>query len=71
MNKTSNKKARMRIGWNTFAALAGLTIIEFVISVYLKPSTPYLIATSLIKAWLIISYFMHVNQIWQREEEHE
>ena len=71
MNKTSNKKARMRVGWVTFAALAVLTIVEFVVSVYLKPSTPYLIVTSLIKAWLIISYFMHVNQIWQREKDHK
>lgn len=71
MNKTSSEKARMRVGWITFTALAVLTIVEFVISVYLTPSTPYLIATSLIKAWLIISYFMHVNQIWQSEDDHE
>lgn len=71
MNKESPKKTRMRIGWSTFAVLAVLTIAEFAISVYLTPSTPYLIATSLIKAWLIISYFMHVNQIWRREDDHE
>lgn len=71
MNKTSNKKARMRIGWVTFAALAALTIVEFAISVYLTPSTPYMIATSLIKAWLIISYFMHLTQIWRREDDYK
>lgn len=71
MNQTSNKKARMRVGWITFTALTVLTIVEFVISMYLKPSTPYLIATSLIKAWLIVSYFMHVTQIWQREDDHK
>jgi len=71
MNKTSEKKARMRVGWNIIITLAVLTIVEFVISVYLKPSTPYLIVTALVKAWLIVSYFMHITQVWRREVDHK
>ena len=69
MNKPSDKKVRMRIGWITFIALGVLTIVEYFISLYIRPSTPYLIVTAVIKAWLIISYFMHIAQVWRRDKD--
>ncbi|MDK1080742.1 MAG: cytochrome C oxidase subunit IV family protein [Anaerolineae bacterium] len=69
MNKPSDKKVRMRIGWITFIALGVLTIVEYFISLYIRPSTPYLIVTAVIKGWLIISYFMHIAQVWRRDKD--
>jgi len=62
------KKAARRLGFMVFAGLMLLTLFEFVVSVYLN-SVVGLFITMLIKAALIIYYFMHVYRLW-REESH-
>ncbi len=63
------KKAGYRQGLYVFLALVVLTAIEIVIAVYLdKPAVP-LIIVSLVKAGLIVQYFMHIYRLW-REESH-
>lgn len=54
---------RFQIGWWVFVGLAILTVIEFVLGAYVERALTYLIFTALIKAGLIIYYFMHISQI--------
>ena len=69
MEQSENaKKVARRIGIYVFVALMVLTLIEFVVSVYLN-STVGLFITMLLKAALIVYYFMHVYRLW-REESH-
>ena len=64
-----DKKADYRQGFFVFLALAVLTGIEIAIAIYLdNPAVP-LIIISLIKAGLIVQYFMHIYRLW-REESH-
>lgn len=64
-----DKKADYRQGFFVFLALAVLTGIEMAIAIYLdNPAVP-LIIISLIKAGLIVQYFMHIYRLW-REESH-
>jgi hypothetical protein len=64
-----DKKADYRQGFFVFLALAVLTGIEMAIALYLdNPAVP-LIIISLIKAGLIVQYFMHIYRLW-REESH-
>lgn len=58
--------ARVRVGWWVFAGLAALTGFEFVISASVPSAFPYLAVTALVKAGLIVVYFMHVTQLWKR-----
>jgi heme/copper-type cytochrome/quinol oxidase subunit 4 len=48
--------------------LAVLTVIEFVISQAMTNGGVFLILIALIKAVVIIYYFMHVYRLWQAEE---
>lgn len=61
--------ARVRVGWWVFAGLAVLTGIEFFISASVPSAFPYLVVTALVKAALIVVYFMHVAQLWNRGGE--
>lgn len=51
-----------------FLALAALTALEFFVSVQWG-SAVALILIALVKAGLIVQFFMHVYRLW-REEEH-
>ena len=66
---TDKKKADFRQGIYVFLALAVLTGIELVVAIYLdNPAVP-LIIISLVKAGIIVQYFMHIYKLW-REESH-
>jgi len=68
MNEVTTKKASLqRRGLVVFIILAVLTILEFLASTAM--SSPNLILTliALGKAYLIISYFMHLAQLWREE----
>jgi len=63
------KKADYRRNFYVFIVLALLTLFEFIIAINLEnPAVPLLII-GLIKAGLIVQYFMHIYRLW-REEEH-
>ena len=63
------RKAEYRRNVYVFIVLALLTLGEFFIAINLEnPAVPLMIV-ALIKAGLIIYYFMHVYRLW-REEEH-
>lgn len=61
------KKAAQRIGVVVFAVLMILTLVEF--GVANLNSVVGLFIIMLIKAALIVYYFMHVYRLW-REESH-
>ncbi|MGD2100937.1 MAG: cytochrome C oxidase subunit IV family protein [Acidimicrobiia bacterium] len=63
MSGTDPAKA-LRIGRNVFVGLAVATAVEFVIAISTVPGALVLILiVALIKAWLIVVYFMHVGQL--------
>jgi len=64
------KKAEYRQNFFIFLVLVVLTLIEFIIAINLdKPAVPLLII-ALVKAGLIVQFFMHIHRLW-RQEEHE
>ncbi len=70
MKEATDKVSRLRLGRIVFIALAVLTILEFLVGAFVHPATPYLIATAIIKAWLIVHYFMRVSQLWRKDDKH-
>lgn len=62
------KAAAYRLGLITLAILAVLTIVEFIIAIYLN-SLVLLFIVALVKAAVIIQNFMHIARLW-REESH-
>ncbi len=65
----NRKKADYRRNFYVFIALAVLTLVEFIIGINLaNPAVPLLII-ALIKAGLIVQFFMHIYRLW-REEKH-
>jgi len=67
VNKT--KKAAYRQGIYVFLVLAVLTVAEFFVSQATNGAAVPLLLIALVKAALIVYYFMHVYRLW-REEEH-
>lgn len=67
-NQISSQKGAQRMGMNIFIALMVLTLLEYVFSVYVN-SVVALLIIMIIKAALIVYYFMHVYRVW-REESH-
>ena len=64
------KKAEYRQNFFVFLALVLLTLIEFYIAINLDEATVPLLIIALIKAGLIVQFFMHIYRLW-RPEEHE
>ena len=64
-----NKSSVSQTGFYVFLALAALTIGEFFVAQAPIPLAVPLFVIALIKAVLIVNYFMHVYRLW-REESH-
>jgi cytochrome c oxidase subunit IV len=63
------KNAAMRRGNVVLFILALLTIVEFVIALYLE-STVLLLIVALLKAAVVVWVFMHIYRLWRGEESH-
>lgn len=63
----SPQAAHMRVGLLVFGGLAVLTVTELVVSAAVVNPLPLLAVIALIKAGLIIRFFMHVAQLWRKE----
>ena len=61
---------KIRVGLQVAAALAVLTIIEYVIAVSLDNPLIWLLPFVVAKGWLILDYFMHVRSVLTEEGEH-
>lgn len=65
----AQKAAKLRLGWIVIGGLVVLTAVEYWVAISIHSSPlPYLAVIALIKAWLIVQYFMHVAQLWRKEE---
>lgn len=64
-----SKKVDYRRNIVVFIALAVLTLIEFMVAINLENPAVPLVLISLVKAGLIVQFFMHIYRLW-REEEH-
>jgi len=70
MHKTIQES--MKIGWVVIGALAVMTLAEFIVAVAIENKTllfTLLLIVGLVKAWLIIQYFMHFGQLWEHVSE--
>jgi cytochrome c oxidase subunit 4 len=65
----SDKRLAYRQIILVFLVLVVLTAIEFVVAINLDNAAVPLFLIALVKAGLIVQYFMHVYRLW-REEEH-
>jgi caa(3)-type oxidase subunit IV len=63
------KASAQRTGLYVFLALMILTIAESIIGGLATPITVLLLIIALVKAALIVYFFMHVYRLW-REESH-
>ncbi len=63
------KASAQRTGLYVFLALLVLTIAESFIGSLATPITVLLIIIALVKAAMIVYFFMHVYRLW-REESH-
>ena len=61
------KRTADRRGWVTLIVLAVLTGGEFWISSVTNGSLVFLFILGLIKAGIILQYFMHVSSLWSQE----
>jgi heme/copper-type cytochrome/quinol oxidase subunit 4 len=62
-------KKDWRYGWIIFIALLVLTLVEYFLGIQENASTVALFIVALIKAALIVYFFMHIYRLW-REENH-
>jgi len=62
------KKAAWRQGNIVIGVLALLTIVEFLIAIW-QGTAVFLFIIALIKAALVVQFFMHAYRLW-REESH-
>lgn len=67
MNQNGNGMA-VRIGWVVLVTLAILTAIEYGIAVTFNGSLVALGIIALVKAGVIVNYFMHVGRTLNPEE---
>ena len=61
------RKAAYRQGLIVLIGLALLTLVEYVLAVALNGSVGFLFVIALIKAGIIIQYYMHLNRVWDEE----
>lgn len=61
--------AAQRTGIIIFSVLMVLTIVEYFIGAVENPSVVLLFIIGLVKAALIVQFFMHIARLW-REESH-
>jgi len=76
MVSASQRAAEQRshsLGLRIAALLAVLTIVEYIVAVSVDSSQAlvlFLVPVALVKAWVIIVYFMHVSKVWRGEGSH-
>lgn len=66
---TAQRIASYRRGLVVFVVLGVLTAIELAIALNTGNLVP-LFLVALLKAALILQYFMHINSVWSEEEAH-
>jgi hypothetical protein len=66
----AGRKASYRQGTFVLIGLAVLTALEFGVAKLLEGSVVFLFVLALVKAGVILQYYMHMNRAWGEEEAH-
>ncbi|MBI4336557.1 MAG: cytochrome C oxidase subunit IV family protein [Chloroflexi bacterium] len=62
------RSALARGRW-VLVALVALTVVEYAVALVMKSGNlPWMIIMNLVDAVLILYYFMHIAQLWRKEE---
>lgn len=65
----SDQRKLMRLGLWVFLVLMAIEILEYIIGITIRRlNLPILAVLAVPGAGLIIYYFMHIPQLWRREE---
>ena len=64
------KSAAYRKGFLVFVALAILTALEFWVATAAGGSVAFLFIIALVKAGVIVQYYMHLESVWSEEGAH-
>jgi cytochrome c oxidase subunit 4 len=64
------RKAAYRQGLYVLIGLAVLTALEFAVAGLLEGSAVFLFVLALVKAGVILQYYMHLDRVWSEEEAH-
>lgn len=67
MNDEQRQHSPQRTGVLVFIALAVLTVLEFVIAFMELQWWSVFIIIAVIKAWLVIQYYMHFSRLFAEE----
>ncbi len=70
MDLQSKLAGKFRLGWIVAGGLTLLTLVEYWIATTVTGNLPYILVIAILKAWLILKYFMHISQVWDEEGEH-
>lgn len=68
MNERQEARRAITLGLWVMAALAVLTLLEYVAAVRLSRSTAAVFVLAAVKGWLILEYFMHIRAMFPKEE---
>jgi heme/copper-type cytochrome/quinol oxidase subunit 4 len=68
--RRKEKSAAYRKGFLVFVALAILTALEFWVATAAGGSVAFLFIIALVKAGVIVQYYMHLESVWSEEEAH-
>ncbi len=58
-------RAKARLGIRVAVWLAVLTVVEYFVAVGLDSPLVWLLFLAAAKGWLIMRYFMHVNEVFE------
>jgi heme/copper-type cytochrome/quinol oxidase subunit 4 len=68
--RRKEKSAAYRQGFLVFVALVALTALEFWIATAAGGSVAFLFIIALVKAGVIVQYYMHLESVWSEEGAH-
>ena len=68
--RRKEKSAAYRKGFLVFVALAILTALEFWVATAAGGSVAFLFIIALVKAGVIVQYYMHLESVWSEEGAH-
>ena len=66
----SGRSARLTLMIASLVGLAVLTALEFAVASLLEGSVVFLFVLALVKAGVILQYYMHMDRVWSEEEAH-
>jgi cytochrome c oxidase subunit 4 len=68
--RRKEKSAAYRRGFLVFVGLAALTSLEFWVATAAGGSVAFLFIIALVKASVIVQYYMHLENVWSEEGAH-